>query len=242
MITFFRKVRQKLLTENKFSKYLLYAIGEIMLVVIGILIALQINNWNTNRKNSQFEQSILVDIELEIAANIDRLKETIDRHEQSHEATQEFIRIFEDSHKLSQATDSTVNALLLTMDFNQTYDPTSGIVESIISSGQINYLKNKELKYLLASIDDLTEDANESTKAIEAQRPFLLYPSFTKSWIVENDKIVGYSRKRILHDPQFRMVTYALYNNFRAQGLIEEKELLETLIYIKSIIDQEKER
>ena len=50
MIKFFRKIRQRLLTENKFSKYLLYAIGEIILVVIGILIALQINNWNEGRK------------------------------------------------------------------------------------------------------------------------------------------------------------------------------------------------
>jgi Family of unknown function (DUF6090) len=49
MIKFFRKIRQKMLTENKFSKYLLYAIGEIVLVVIGILIALSINNWNINR-------------------------------------------------------------------------------------------------------------------------------------------------------------------------------------------------
>jgi len=46
MIKFFRKIRQKMLTENKFSKYLLYAIGEITLVVIGILIALSVNNSN----------------------------------------------------------------------------------------------------------------------------------------------------------------------------------------------------
>ena len=50
MIKFFRKIRQKLLTENKFSKYFIYAIGEIVLVVIGILIALQINTWNENKK------------------------------------------------------------------------------------------------------------------------------------------------------------------------------------------------
>jgi len=50
MIKFFRHIRQRLVSENKFSKYLLYAIGEIVLVVIGILIALQINNWNENRK------------------------------------------------------------------------------------------------------------------------------------------------------------------------------------------------
>ena len=50
MIKIFRKIRQKLLTENKFSKYLIYAIGEILLVVIGILIALQLNNLNEDRK------------------------------------------------------------------------------------------------------------------------------------------------------------------------------------------------
>ena len=50
MIKFFRKIRQRLLTENKFNKYLLYAIGEIVLVVIGIMIALQVNNCNQSRK------------------------------------------------------------------------------------------------------------------------------------------------------------------------------------------------
>ncbi|MBO3118020.1 hypothetical protein J4050_14780 [Winogradskyella sp. DF17] len=51
MIKFFRRIRQQLLDENKTGKYFKYAIGEIVLVVIGILIALQINNWNENRKN-----------------------------------------------------------------------------------------------------------------------------------------------------------------------------------------------
>ena len=49
MIKFFRRIRQQLLTENKFGKYLKYAIGEIILVVIGILIAIQINTWNENK-------------------------------------------------------------------------------------------------------------------------------------------------------------------------------------------------
>ena len=56
MIKFFRKIRQNLLSEDKTVKYLKYAIGEIMLVVIGIVIALQINNWNENRKNGIKEQ------------------------------------------------------------------------------------------------------------------------------------------------------------------------------------------
>ncbi len=55
MIKFFRKIRQRLLAENKFNKYLIYAIGEIILVVIGILIALQINNWNERNKTKAKE-------------------------------------------------------------------------------------------------------------------------------------------------------------------------------------------
>jgi len=59
MLRFFRQLRQRLLTDNKFSKYLLYAIGEILLVVIGILIALQVDNWNeSNRKDLLFKDSI----------------------------------------------------------------------------------------------------------------------------------------------------------------------------------------
>jgi hypothetical protein len=62
MIKFFRKIRQKLLTENKFSKYLFYAIGEIVLVVIGILIAIQINNWNESNKNREKEALLLTEL------------------------------------------------------------------------------------------------------------------------------------------------------------------------------------
>lgn len=50
MIKFFREIRQQLLAEGKFRKYLKYALGEILLVVIGILIAVQINNWNVKQK------------------------------------------------------------------------------------------------------------------------------------------------------------------------------------------------
>ncbi len=62
MIKFFRKIRQNLLSEGKTEKYFKYAIGEIILVVIGILIALQINDWNQNRKENIIENKILVEI------------------------------------------------------------------------------------------------------------------------------------------------------------------------------------
>ena len=73
MIKFFRKIRQRLLTENKFSKYLIYAIGEIVLVVIGILIALQINTWNEERKANEHETKLLKDLLSEIKFSIEEV-------------------------------------------------------------------------------------------------------------------------------------------------------------------------
>ena len=70
MIKFFRRIRQRLLTENKFSKYLIYAIGEIVLVVIGILIALQINNWNESRKGDMALKEYLVKIKFNTLEDI----------------------------------------------------------------------------------------------------------------------------------------------------------------------------
>ena len=62
MIKFFRKIRQQLLSQNKLSKYLLYALGEIFLVVLGILIALQINNWNEERKAKKYERKLISEL------------------------------------------------------------------------------------------------------------------------------------------------------------------------------------
>ncbi len=62
MINFFRKIRRQLADENQFIKYTRYAIGEIVLVVIGILIALQINNWNENRKKKNIEYEIIMQL------------------------------------------------------------------------------------------------------------------------------------------------------------------------------------
>ena len=78
MLKFFRRIRQRLLSENKFSRYLLYAIGEIVLVVIGILIALQINNWNDTRKLSERELSLLGELKSNLETNLFNLEKDIE--------------------------------------------------------------------------------------------------------------------------------------------------------------------
>ena len=77
MLKFFRKIRQKLLAQNKIGQYLKYALGEIFLVVIGILIALQINNWNEGRKAQKLSHDILLEIKENLKYNIQKAKEEI---------------------------------------------------------------------------------------------------------------------------------------------------------------------
>ncbi len=78
MIQFFRRIRQQLLVENKTGKYLKYAIGEIILVVIGILIALSINNWNEEKKSIQKGQKILVDVRANVEFNTIQFQKDIE--------------------------------------------------------------------------------------------------------------------------------------------------------------------
>jgi hypothetical protein len=78
MIKSFRKIRQKLLSENKFSKYLIYAIGEILLVVIGILIALQIGNINEQRKNQDHGIAIKQALKSELISDVELMKSDLE--------------------------------------------------------------------------------------------------------------------------------------------------------------------
>nr|WP_299339611.1 DUF6090 family protein [Allomuricauda sp.] len=91
MIKFFRRIRQTLISENvaeqqagKFSKYLLYAIGEILLVVVGILIALQINNWNEQRKKNeqltQYRKNLITELKTDL-----RVLDSLDQQRAAHE-------------------------------------------------------------------------------------------------------------------------------------------------------------
>lgn len=77
MIQFFRKIRKSLLINGKIATYLKYAIGEIVLVVIGILIALQINNWNEKRKATIHEKSLIENLESNLESDYNRFADNI---------------------------------------------------------------------------------------------------------------------------------------------------------------------
>jgi hypothetical protein len=95
MIKFFRKIRQKMLTENKFSKYLLYAIGEIVLVIIGILIALSINNWNENNKLEELKQVYYQQLLIDLNKDKEYIKKKINLYNSRIETYKNYL----DSYK-----------------------------------------------------------------------------------------------------------------------------------------------
>jgi len=242
MIKFFRKIRYKLMSENKTGKYLKYAIGEIVLVVIGILIALQVNDWNEVRKVKVIEQTLLKDIKIELSANLKALKEVILEHEKSLSAAQELMVLSRKPRELINLPETTVERLVGTMNKNWTYNPQKGILNSIISSGQLNYISNKELRYLIASIDDITEDTIESTAEIERDKAALLNPSFKNGFLIENGQMLGYSVKGVLQVPEFWMVTKGLFVDNRIDGIEEENNLKDLIQKMLNLIDQEIEK
>jgi len=78
MLNFFRRIRRKLSDENSFIRYSRYAIGEILLVVIGILIALQVNNWNEDKKLKKSEIKILKELKRSISRDLKMLNVNIE--------------------------------------------------------------------------------------------------------------------------------------------------------------------
>jgi len=111
MINFFRKIRQNLISEGKMMKYLKYAIGEIVLVVIGILIALQVNNWNNERKLRQTETDLLYSIRDNLLASKYNLEANIAYNENTIANFERIINHIDSGLQYDSALDSSYSFL-----------------------------------------------------------------------------------------------------------------------------------
>ena len=120
MIKFFRKVRYDLMEKNKTGKYLKYAIGEIILVIIGILIALQINNWNIENKNHTEARSFSTRLLKEVRTNIEITDSMIVEMTRNIESSQRILDMFhmDLSQLQSGSLDSLVNEIMGTSEIN----------------------------------------------------------------------------------------------------------------------------
>lgn len=243
MIKFFRKIRQNLLQENladrqagRTGKYFKYAIGEIVLVMIGILLALQVNNWNENRKISNTEQVLLRDLKTEIQSNIIALDEIIKSHRASLDAIITLDSIITNQIQVNNSLD--LGTLLLTHDFNMTYDPRIGILNSIINSGKLDYISNRDLRYKFSSLNDIIIDTNESADEFSEQRSQFYWPILGPLYERQTDGRFKFNRIEILNSSEFNW-WILLAKNSRIEGLAEENELMKTLKEILELIENE---
>ena len=158
MIKFFRKIRQQLLAENKFTKYFLYAIGEIALVVIGILIALQINNWNENNKSRIKELSFLEGIRNDLVIDtveINKLMRGCQRRLSTYMLIDSKFSI---DPEFSIAPDKKIKIDTTTFRFRglfnrvRSFKSTKGSFDAMISDGESQLITNKDLFNELQSL------------------------------------------------------------------------------------------
>ena len=149
MIKFFRKIRQNLLMENKTGKYFKYAIGEIILVVIGILIALQINNWNENRKQNNIVRNYYYQLEEDLDDEVQNLKAEIIRISESIDSYENYLELTKESNLELIAMINALTEVKLAFWYPSFNSNTIGTLES---TGDIKLLPSHIRKKLISLI------------------------------------------------------------------------------------------
>jgi len=160
MIKFFRNIRKTMIKENKVTKYLLYAIGEIVLVVIGILIALGINNWNENRKSLNQEHKILISLKADFLESKERLLESMKMQKNAIRKSSELIKIFEG--KIPRPiNDSILDYMGYGAYAWYREELLTGAYEALINSGNSELIRNEELTKMLAEFFSIVKSGFE---------------------------------------------------------------------------------
>jgi len=180
MIKFFRKIRYNLMEQNKTGKYFKYAIGEVALVVIGILIALSINNWNENKKSLDQANSHLATIKL-------NLKDDIKQAEDLLAITQtniEYGDIFLDQFKTLKPIDVNIQMYIVSLMLEYNIEVNKSGIDALTSSnGMPNINKSLQVKILnyYRHIDQLKSREDISSSDIKT-----LYEPYVKenyNWV-----------------------------------------------------------
>ena len=159
MIKFFRKIRYDLMEKNKTGKYFKYAIGEIFLVMVGILLALQVNNWNQERIAAQKEQLLLNALHFEFIENREQLKEVVSNHKMAMKSTRSVIEFFPIDHTVIDR--DILKSKAMKSAYAWTFNPSQGVVKSLVNSSSFELISDVELRTLLVSWEDVLNDYQE---------------------------------------------------------------------------------
>ncbi|GGK35755.1 hypothetical protein GCM10007962_32630 [Yeosuana aromativorans] len=210
MIKFFRKIRQNSIKENRFVNYLKYAFGEIVLVVIGILIALSINNWNESNKLKKEETLYLKRLKIDLEKDTLYYNNSIDRANLLIVRNNLFLKKIYDVQNSIDECRELMNIPLWDSEYLTIQDNT---YRELVSSGKLNIISNSTLKEAVIDYHRLNESkANYIKEFNEYSRELLAnyvsaYPGTIK--ITRNPK----EWAGILNDRMFRMEDFKFLNN-----------------------------
>lgn len=157
-----KSIRQQLIKKGHLRKYIFYAVSEIVLVMFGILLALQVNNWNQNRIQKKKEKKALVDLYQEFKMNDERIRDKqlmrisispkLEKYIEQVSTGKASYKSFEDFH---------LNLFMFGMT-----NPSNGVIDALISSGEIALISNDYLKYLIADWKNQTENLYENEQIL----------------------------------------------------------------------------
>ena len=150
MLTFFRRIRKRLLEGGSTSKYLLYAIGEIALVVIGILLALQINNWNQRRIEKNKEIIYLSALKSNLEDSQEELDRVINKTKRVETTA---INLLNLANNIDDFSDLEMDSMLISTMGYTIFMTSESTIRELISSGNLNLIQNEAIRSFIASWD-----------------------------------------------------------------------------------------
>ncbi len=189
-----------MLIENKLSKYILYAIGEIILVVIGILIALQINSWNQQRIENNEEIELLNALQDEFQYNLVSLDESIETNSNVTQSCIELTSLIRSNSLLHES--EIVDQLLVNIGAFTSFDGRTGISGQIVNSGKLRILKNDELRTRLGNWLTLLMDSEEDILFRSDNYTMNLMPFLMKRFPLANGELtkkLDFDKKKYLN-------------------------------------------
>jgi hypothetical protein len=213
MIKFFRRIRQQLLTENNFNKYLIYSIGEIVLVVIGILIALAINNSNQNRVTEEKEQIYLIGLKNEFQTSKLKLSELIKVNGRNFEGAKEILAYM--AAKNQPPSEEHFSELLIgAFSSDISFNPNNSLLNEMINSGSLKDISNTELRKNLTNWISTIEDIGNQENELGIQREKVLDVLRTDEMSLRTIfDLTGTSQKLGLSKAQNRISNLPLLNS-----------------------------
>ena len=158
MISFFKQIRQQLIDQNKLKKYVFYAIGEIILVVLGILIALKINNWNSDQTKHQEELEVYKNIKEQIMQNEEEILEVKDLN---NYYTSQYIYANNIISQHRIASIDTLALMVINLSRYSDFQGNENIYETLVNSGDSKLLKNREVQNRLQRLESTYRHINK---------------------------------------------------------------------------------